>query len=156
MHPYGTLLDVLQSGVHAQFSRFPEDGAPNYAWRTAYCVPYDTEPLQVFDYVLSTSSWNHIVVSYDNASIGLWLNGAFVGTTTNVLGIFQNLDPQSTPNPLTIGRRDHPLGDAYSDYLRGRIDEVRIYNRALSSNEALELYQLEAYDGTPGSLLYGR
>ncbi|MGD0905742.1 MAG: LamG-like jellyroll fold domain-containing protein, partial [Terracidiphilus sp.] len=46
-------------------------------------------------------------------------------------------------NPVRIG--GDPIGD--QQFLDGKIDDVRIYNRALSSNEIAELYVYESTNG---------
>ena len=64
-------------------------------------------------------------------SITLGINAVFnsANTTTN---------PSPTPGVASIAR----AGDLSSQYLNGVISDVTIWNRALTINEALQLYQL--------------
>ncbi len=88
---------------------------------------------------LTVNTWYHVVGVYDgtqgtsNDRIKIYVNGAHsVSTQAGDL-------PTSMPNcnsNVTIG------GDtSYSRYFKGQIDEVRIYNRALSAAEVYELYR---------------
>jgi hypothetical protein len=73
---------------------------------------------------LPLNTWTHLAGTYDGATLRLYADGAQVGSQAQTA-----LIPVST-GALTIG------GDAlYGQYFAGRIDEVRIYNRALSATE---------------------
>ena len=73
---------------------------------------------------ISLNTWTHLAGTYDGAMLRLFVNGSQVGTraTTGSIGV--------STNPLRIG------GNAiWGEYFSGRIDEVRIYNRALTPTE---------------------
>ena len=73
---------------------------------------------------LPLNSWSHITASYDGATVKLYVNGALVNSQS-----WTGQMPSST-SPLRIG------GDsAWGEYFQGTIDEVRVYNRALSVTE---------------------
>src|SRR3990167_453699 len=77
--------------------------------------------------------WIHLVATVNAATDNLLLyrNGIQVGSNTTAKGSFTSDAPV---NPITIG--------AYlTNYIPGLIDEVRIYNRALSAGEVSALYQ---------------
>ncbi len=70
------------------------------------------------------NTWTHLASTYDGTTLRLYVNGVQVGTKA-ISGSLLN-----TPNPLTIG------GNAvWSEFFSGQIDEVRLYNRALSATE---------------------
>ncbi|MCD6524983.1 MAG: LamG domain-containing protein [Thermococcus sp.] len=74
------------------------------------------------------NEWSHVVATFDGEYLRIFLNGV-VDT--------------SMPTPgTTIGENDQPLqlGLATEQGYRGVIDEVRIYNRALSEAEVAELF----------------
>jgi hypothetical protein len=73
---------------------------------------------------LPVNTWTHLAATYDGAMLRLYVNGVQVTTQprTGQIGIFSG--------PLRIGGNS-----AYGEYFQGRIDEVRIYNRALSQSE---------------------
>jgi chitodextrinase len=73
---------------------------------------------------LALSTWTHLATTYDGAMVRLFVNGTQVSSVAKTGAIL------SSANPLQIG------GDSiYGQHFAGRIDEVRIYNRALSANE---------------------
>ena len=76
----------------------------------------------------SNGDWVHCVYTVDASGQQLFANGLLVQSNTNAVH-------QIGPNGYSLG-----LGAYYN----GAIDELRIYNRALSSNEVAELYALEA------------
>jgi glucose/arabinose dehydrogenase/PKD repeat protein len=73
---------------------------------------------------LPLNAWSHIAATYDGKNQRFYLNGTLVKVTT-ITGSMPN-----SPNPLRIG------GNAlWGEYFGGLIDEVRVYNRALSATE---------------------
>jgi hypothetical protein len=76
-------------------------------------------PLQI-----PVSTWTHLATTYDGTTQSMYVNGALVASTPRTGTIV------TASQPLHIG------GDSiWGDYLNGMIDEVRIYNRALSQSE---------------------
>jgi hypothetical protein len=70
---------------------------------------------------LATSTWTHLTATYDGAALKLYVNGTLVRTTA-VTGVIA-----TSTNPLQIG------GDSiFGQFFAGTIDEVRIYNTALT------------------------
>jgi len=70
------------------------------------------------------NTWTHLALTYDGATMRLYVNGLQVATKS-ASGSIQN-----NSNPLRIG------GNVpYGQYFQGRIDEVRVYSRALSASE---------------------
>jgi hypothetical protein len=81
---------------------------------------------------LPTNTWTHLAVTYDGAALRLYVNGV------QVASLAQTGHLVTSANPLQIG------GDSlYGQYFQGTIDEVRIYNQALSASE------IQADMGTP-------
>lgn len=78
-------------------------------------------------------NWYHIVGTYDGANMVLYLNGANNG------GKAQSGNINDSENNLTIGASTKSTSETYFD---GIIDEVRIYNRALTAQEIQRLYNL--------------
>ncbi|MCK4453863.1 hypothetical protein KAU51_00745 [Candidatus Parcubacteria bacterium] len=90
---------------------------------------YDVNSATAF----TTGVWYHVVAVQSGTSYKkIYLNGVEDGIKTNPGAIVSTLSSH-----LQIGRA--PLWDA--EYFNGTIDEVRIYNRALSSEEILAHYQ---------------
>ena len=73
---------------------------------------------------LPTNTWTHLVGTYDGATLRLYTNGVLVSSRAQTGAI------ATSAGALSIG------GDStYGQYWNGLIDEVRIYNRALSVSE---------------------
>jgi hypothetical protein len=73
---------------------------------------------------LPLNAWTHLATTYDGATLRLYVNGMEVGSQTGGGSI------QVSTGRLRIG--GHAV---WGEWFAGRIDEVRIYNRALSPAE---------------------
>ena len=87
---------------------------------------------------MKLNQWNYACdvynISATNKGVG-YLNGIQVAaTSTNVAGTLTN-----GTSPLNIGRRPD---NAAGSYFNGFLDDVRIYNRALSATEITQLYDM--------------
>jgi hypothetical protein len=71
---------------------------------------------------LTANTWTHLAATYDGSTLRLFVNGTQVATATRSGNI------ATSNSVLNIG------GDApFAQYFSGRIDEVRIYNQALTA-----------------------
>ncbi|MFC1848624.1 LamG-like jellyroll fold domain-containing protein [candidate division CSSED10-310 bacterium] len=79
--------------------------------------------------------WYHVAVSFNNASnlVRLFVNGQ------RVYNVSEANSPVEYDYPFGIGRTNDP-----GQFFGGVIDEVRIYNRALSETEVKKLYDFES------------
>ncbi len=82
----------------------------------------------------TTDRWVHMVGTYDGSMLRLYVDGVQIGSSPLTGNILVD------NNPVTIGAAENygegtPLGDRFN----GLIDEVRIYNRALSATEVKNL-----------------
>ena len=79
----------------------------------------------------SNGAWHHIVAKQQGTAGSLYVDGVLCASgTLSAIG--------NGPNSINIGRFD--TGDHW--YFAGQIDEVRIYNRALSDPEISQLFTL--------------
>ena len=81
------------------------------------------------------NQWHHIVVTYNGAQLRIYQNGVLTGQA-NHTGTITN-----TITNLQFGRQANGLGNAT---YRGDVDEVKLYNRALSPNEVSTLFNNES------------
>jgi hypothetical protein len=73
---------------------------------------------------IAISAWTHLAATYDGTAQRIYINGVQVATQAPSGSLV------SSSNPLRIG------GDSvWGEHFQGLIDEVRIYNRALSPAE---------------------
>ena len=100
---------------------------PNGTFRVANGTngqtPVDTEQLEA-------QQWYMLTRTYDGSTLSAFINGQLAGAVSS-----------TGYNPISIS-----IGSAGNDQfgVNGSIDEVRIYDRALSESEVAQLYALEA------------
>jgi hypothetical protein len=83
---------------------------------------------------LSNATWYHLATVHDGTSATLYLNGSSLGTqTVNTVG-------STAGNTFNIGRY---LTGSY--YWNGYLDEVALFNRAITSSEVSNIYNNKAY-----------
>ena len=90
---------------------------------------------------IAEGAWSHLAVVVDGERHLLYLDGARLDSRPGAL-------PAAGGAGVTIGCRGwRELGEAGS--FAGRIDDVRVYGRALSRGEVLALYHEGGYDHVP-------
>jgi hypothetical protein len=73
---------------------------------------------------LPLNAWSHVAVTYDGTTIRMYVNGTQVGTKAQTGSL------RVSSQPLRFG------GDAlWPEWFQGRLDEIRVYNRALTTAE---------------------
>jgi Concanavalin A-like lectin/glucanases superfamily/Fibronectin type III domain len=75
---------------------------------------------------LVANSWVHLAGTYDGARLRLYVNGSQVASRSQSGAI------QTSASPLRVGGNS-----VWGEFFKGTIDEVRIYNRALTREEIL-------------------
>jgi hypothetical protein len=86
--------------------------------------------------LLESGVWNHMIYTHDADSIRIYLNGALVLNETS-----EGLISTENTLPLWFGARP---GGGGLHYFNGLLDDIAIYNRALTPEEVQELYTLDA------------
>jgi hypothetical protein len=89
---------------------------------------------------LLAGNWYHLAATYDHSTqtTKLYLNGQLDHTITGFSGTIQQ-----NGNFLNIGR----FGGENRDYFNGKLDDIRIYNEALSDSQIKSLYSSMAQPG---------
>lgn len=85
--------------------------------------------------LLANDTWYHTSITYDKTNIKLYVGGVEVKTAAQVAAMIANTAT------VKIGRRS----DVGDQYFSGVIDEVKIYNRALSVAEILAHNKSKGY-----------
>ncbi len=80
---------------------------------------------------LSLDDWHHALIRVENKVPDFYVDGDITGKSGDTTF---TKTPTGNTNPTLIGRRADAL------YFNGKIDDVRIYDWALSAEEAEELY----------------
>jgi len=86
---------------------------------------------------LNTDQWIHVGTTYKNGSFILYINGLGIANNSSVTGGL----PADTSS-FTLGRKP----DTNSNYFKGYLDEVRLFNKALSENEFQKMVYQEIED----------
>ena len=100
-----------------------------------YSITYDKYGVIAFGHslaanqVLALNKWYHIAITCKDSMINCYLDGDLIGSHYLIKKIEQ------TDFPLDIGRDPHIA----IEFHHGMIDDVRVYNRALSSEEVSEI-----------------
>jgi glucose/arabinose dehydrogenase len=93
----------------------------------AYVVPASA-PSTTFDArgtaQLPVNTWSHLAATYDGSTLRLYINGAQVGSRVGAGALI------TSTGALRVGGNS-----LWGEYFAGRIDEVRVYSRALSAAE---------------------
>jgi len=94
---------------------------------------------------LTMNAWNHIVGVYNGTQVSIYKNGVLIATKAYSTAI--------TNATQTLGIGNDVGAPSYDDVWQGNIDEVKIWDKALSSIEVSTIYTNEQagknYDGTP-------
>jgi hypothetical protein len=77
----------------------------------------------------SNDAWHYVMATYNGAQLQIYVDGVAAATAVSFSGAIQ-----TSTSGLSLGRRD---GIAL---YKGQMDEIRIYNRGLSSSEVAALY----------------
>lgn len=102
------------------YALYAHDGAPRpSAWITA-----GTPATATGTTALPLNTWTHLATTYDGAILRLYVNGVQVGSQAHTGSLFVS------GNALRIGGNT-----IWGEYFQGRLDEVRVYSRALSAAE---------------------
>jgi len=76
-------------------------------------------------------AWTHVALTFNGSMASTYINGNLTRTISGLSGAIH-----TSTGPLKIGSRsDIPLSNHPNDRFNGHIDELSIYNRALSTSE---------------------
>jgi len=117
------LLRIDRPSEGNKVSAFLHIGTPAVMW----------EPRISSRTVPETNTWHHVVVTWDGAKMYLYINGETSAIRPRVG------KPNPNPYPVMIGNWEYP--SCHGTNFGGIIDEVRIYNRALTYEEVRARYR---------------
>jgi hypothetical protein len=93
----------------------------------------------VVETIVAYNVWTHVAATLDDATgtMSIYTNGVLAAQTVTAVRPFGALDPGQSPG-IGIGN----VNDGGNNFpFFGDIDEIALYNRALSSNEIAAIYQ---------------
>lgn len=88
------------------------------------------------------TNWHHVAATYDRSKMSLYLDGLKVAEKSETAAM------KATGEGLQIGEKQ---SSSPFDYFKGRMDEVRIYNYAVSQTAVQELYN-QSLPSAPNSM----
>lgn len=83
---------------------------------------------------LPANVWNQIVVTRQGATVSIYINGVLAGTSNYGTTVIA-----TSANPLLVGKRNS--GDLRDFSVDGSLDQIAIWNRALSPAEVTALFK---------------
>jgi hypothetical protein len=98
---------------------------------------------------LPTAAWHHVTVTLADGVENYYADGSLVKSWTDVSGTIVSLSApetfcigQAEPNSPVVAAADDPAQWGVG-YFIGSLDEIRIYNTALSATQVASIYDLE-------------
>ncbi|MCX2678658.1 alginate lyase family protein [Galbibacter sp. EGI 63066] len=159
---------VRFDGKPARWARIFDIGSGSNLSNTMYLVPNtgetsdgkqtirfaiysdgSTNSKLAYDYAWQENTWTHIAVTQSGSTAKMYVDGVFVAETTFDRGA-SNLGNTTNNN---IGRSQRGSKDPF---LKGSIDNFKIYNRALSAEEvaeAMKIKQVISFDPLESKLI---
>jgi hypothetical protein len=138
-------LGVLTNNIQGLVSRWNQLNNPCYNFSasidlvskfTGACTQYPSTVL--YSNSLESGIWIHFTYVHDaNTGGKIYLNGNLVNFN-NTLGSIC-----SSSNNLIFGAQNNLSNSSFFRYLNGRIDDIGIWNRALSECEVTDLYNTQ-------------
>ena len=129
---------ALCSLIRHEFHFTPLQTFADSAWASAFTDQDGSRALHStrFDWSkINDGKWHHCVITYNNGIHEVWIDGT--------KEVSDNFGPfplwTGDDQPWVFGGREHVEGKDDEDY-PGELDDVRIYNFALSDGEITELY----------------
>jgi len=127
-------------GYNLFYENRSSEGTADGSIRSAFGSGLSEYHLLHYTTTLDSGKWVHIAVTHDGTAQKLYMNGIEVasGSTTFTLS-------HATSTDLTIGQ----ISGSTDYFTKGSIDDIRIYNRALTASEISSLYSIGGWDKTP-------
>lgn len=118
-----TLGNVWRDIIYKGNDNYYLEGSSDNGSKFAVGGTFSAGPLYSSS-ILPVNTWTHLAATYDKVTLRLYVNAVQVASKPQTATLL------TSTNPLQIG------GDTFfNQYFQGIIDEVRIYNRALSLAE---------------------
>ena len=127
----GQCLACWGAGQYGQAFSIEDNGSPLTWWGGLFGPPPADD---LNSGVIVDTNWHHLVFVYDGTNASIAVDGAQKATASR--------SPNTAFSAFIVGVGMGPGG--LSGFFSGSIDDVRIYNRALSTNEVAQLYAIES------------
>jgi hypothetical protein len=119
-----TTTEGLGLGLHLGGGQAPR----GYIWRTS------SEQVDITGTGMTANNWHNVVFTFDGTALKLYQDGTLTKTQT----VAPTGVARSAQNPLLIGRVRVTSASSYP--FHGAIDDVRLYDRAISPAEVTAIF----------------
>jgi hypothetical protein len=92
------------------------------------------------NFTIADGNWHHVVVMYGSNSMEMYLDDSSQGTDS------VSITSTTLPN-LYAGAWNDVEGGGIKSYYQGQIDDIRVYDKVLSSTEVSNLYNTDSISG---------
>lgn len=151
--------DLYWGNLTLMIERLTEPGADSLFFKLHFKkvgAEWEGQWIELKKSVFQTNKWMHLVFQYDGTTskFMVYLNGAKIEFPASTENRFA--DPNQTPlgnlnfvnaDVLNIGawrpKTDNQATDEWMGWFMGNLDELRIYDKALSATEVKALYDAE-------------
>jgi N-acetylneuraminic acid mutarotase len=143
-------LPILTSGTTFAGDFFGIEGAVSLQTAQPYDLYVDHwgSALSASTVAVTPNAWNYVAVTYDGTKISFYVNGQAAGSVSGKFFNYSNM------NTFRIGGNTIG-GSTTTTSFHGEIDELTLYNRALSLQEIQSIFQA-GHAGKDQSSLTGR
>ncbi|MBE1300257.1 MAG: hypothetical protein GJ680_10180 [Alteromonadaceae bacterium] len=139
-------------GLFSKDSSGPDNGGHLTIWirdnadlriRVRHQNPSDKDLYS--DTYINTNQWYHLVYTWGNNGMKLFIDGVEEDSRSDVYGIENNLEP------IILGANAWVTGDGVSDpsklkdFFKGQIDDVKMFDEMLTQQHVNELYAQSSY-----------
>jgi hypothetical protein len=110
----------------------------------SYVYGHEHRAYSTANHDFEMNRWYHVAIAWDNGNVRHYVDGKLINAEP-LTGFQEGAIPeektetQDTRRPLVIGA-DYP---GVTEFFRGTLDEIRIYNRALTDEDVALLFQTD-------------
>jgi len=136
---FQTILNWGTIGVSNAYFGFERGGATDSQYDNKLSViDWKDNYFGISDIIFK--QWYHVVLTFDGNTLNLYIDGQNDGFSQKEYGTI------NSESGLMIGDAPYHPYDAWHNNFYGLLDDIRIYNRALSAEEVAQIY---AYENNP-------
>ena len=121
----GRTLEFYENGQECQFQNIESKSYVSHDLANGEFLVMELEPIEF-------NVWTHIVYTHDSQVGRYYIDG-------NIMGEVALIGEPHISTDMAIGRMNHPAFDAHD----GLLDDIGVWNRALTQQEITDLYESE-------------
>ena len=122
-----------QNNNSDRFELVPSSDGTLYFTVSNKSTAIDTNLASFSTYILS-NTWTHVLVTVNSLGSGIYINGILRQSKTWTNGFVPNITINA---PMNFGK------GFSAQWFNGSIDNIRMYNKALSADEVMNIYNTE-------------